>query len=113
VWTGRGPRGVPGRAKSICIVNNVSLWWRCLAPERSTLGPVDHGFSAEARNRLRAPRAVRDSYRVLAGHSRTPRHFGHSPRRADLFIAVTTELGDVVLGPRGTSPTDIDTGENV
>jgi mannose-6-phosphate isomerase-like protein (cupin superfamily) len=29
---------------------------------------------------------------------------------ADLFMAVTTELGDVILGPPGTTPADLDTG---
>ncbi len=29
---------------------------------------------------------------------------------AELFMAVTTELGDVVLGPPGTTPADVDRG---
>jgi hypothetical protein len=48
----------------------------------------------------------------LIAPTATPAHLA-APDTAidvDLFMAVTTELGDVVLGPPGTTPADIADG---
>ena len=46
----------------------------------------------------------------LIARAGTPAHLATSETGfdADLFMAVTTELGDVVLGPPGTMPADLD-----
>jgi quercetin dioxygenase-like cupin family protein len=46
----------------------------------------------------------------LIARAGTPAHLDtpDSEFDANLFMAVTTELGDVVLGPPGTMPTDLD-----
>jgi quercetin dioxygenase-like cupin family protein len=46
----------------------------------------------------------------LIARAGTPAHLATPDTAfdADLFMAVTTELGDVVLGPPGTMPTDLD-----
>jgi hypothetical protein len=43
----------------------------------------------------------------------TPAHLAtpETELDAELFMAVTTELGDVVLGPPGTTPADLANGE--
>jgi hypothetical protein len=43
----------------------------------------------------------------------TPAHLAtpETELDAELFMAVTTELGDVVLGPPGTMPADLANGE--
>ena len=45
----------------------------------------------------------------LIARSGTPAHLAtpETPFDAELFMAVTTELGDVVLGPPGTLPEDL------
>jgi mannose-6-phosphate isomerase-like protein (cupin superfamily) len=49
----------------------------------------------------------------LIARAGTPTHLATLDTEfdADLFMAVTTELGDVVLGPPGTMPTDLDGGD--
>jgi quercetin dioxygenase-like cupin family protein len=46
----------------------------------------------------------------LVARAGTPAHLATPDAGADLelFMAVTTELGDVVLGPPGTTPEDLD-----
>lgn len=46
----------------------------------------------------------------LIARAGTPAHLATSETGfdADLFMAVTTELGDVVLGPPGTTPADLE-----
>lgn len=46
----------------------------------------------------------------LIERSATPAHLAAPDTELDmdLFMKVTTELGDVVLGPPGTTPADID-----
>jgi hypothetical protein len=45
----------------------------------------------------------------LIARTGTPAHLATSETEfdADRFVAVTTELGDVVLGPPGTTPADL------
>jgi|Tabmets5t2r1_1033131.scaffolds.fasta_scaffold04992_5 quercetin dioxygenase-like cupin family protein len=49
----------------------------------------------------------------LVARTGTPAHLVTPQTEPDLerFMAVTTELGDVVLGPPGTTPAELDTGE--
>jgi Cupin domain len=46
----------------------------------------------------------------LVARTGTPAHLAAAGAEfdADLFMAVTTELGDVVLGPPGTTPAELD-----
>jgi mannose-6-phosphate isomerase-like protein (cupin superfamily) len=48
----------------------------------------------------------------LIARSGTPAHVAtpETPFNDELFMAVTTELGDVVLGPPGTLPADVEAG---
>ncbi len=48
----------------------------------------------------------------LIARTGTPAHLAgpHTELDQDLFMAVTTELGDVVLGPPGMTPAELNTG---
>jgi mannose-6-phosphate isomerase-like protein (cupin superfamily) len=52
------------------------------------------------------------AFAELIARSGTPAHLATPETRFDeeLFMAVTTELGDVVLGPPGTLPADVEPG---
>jgi len=53
------------------------------------------------------------SFAELIARAATPAHLAtpETELDAELFMAVTTELGDVVLGPPGTTPADLANGE--
>jgi hypothetical protein len=50
------------------------------------------------------------NFAELVARSGTPAHLStpETPFDAELFMAVTEELGDVILGPPGTLPADLE-----
>jgi hypothetical protein len=53
------------------------------------------------------------AFAELIARAGTPAHLATAETELDpaLFMAVTTELGDVVLGPPGTTPADLQTDQ--
>jgi hypothetical protein len=72
---------------------------------------VPHAIQAGPRVPARSTSARLPGFAELVARAGTPAHLATPDLELDAerFIAVTTELGDVVLGPPGTTPAELAT----
>jgi mannose-6-phosphate isomerase-like protein (cupin superfamily) len=101
------------------ITGSLTVW---IGPDKLTVGPGEH-----YRIPLHVPHTVQagseDTHAILisspagfaelVAHAGTPAHLATPDTESDpdRFIAVSTELGDVTLGPPGMTPAELDQGK--
>jgi quercetin dioxygenase-like cupin family protein len=98
------------------ISGTLTVW---IGPEKLTVGSgeyyhiplhVPHTVQARSEDTHALLISSPAGFAELVARAGTPAHLATPETEPDLelFMAVTTELGDVVLGPPGTTPADLD-----
>jgi quercetin dioxygenase-like cupin family protein len=98
------------------ISGTLTVW---IGPEKLTVGSgeyyhiplhVPHTVQARSEDTHALLISSPAGFAELVARAGTPAHLATPETQPDLelFMAVTTELGDVVLGPPGTTPADLD-----
>jgi quercetin dioxygenase-like cupin family protein len=98
------------------ISGSLTVW---VGPDKLTVGPgeyyhiplhVPHTVQAPSEDTHALLISSPAGFAELVARAGTPAHLATPESEPDLelFMAVTTELGDVVLGPPGTTPADLD-----
>jgi mannose-6-phosphate isomerase-like protein (cupin superfamily) len=101
------------------ISGSLTVW---VGPDKLTVGPgglyriplhVPHTVQAGSEDTHAILISSPAGFAELVARAGTPAHLATSETEPDLelFMAVTTELGDVVLGPPGTTPADLDNSQ--
>jgi glyoxylate utilization-related uncharacterized protein len=98
------------------ISGSLTVW---VGPDKLIVGPgeyyhiplhVPHTVQARSEDTHALLISSPAGFAELVARTGTPAHLAAPESEPDLelFMAVTTELGDVVLGPPGTTPADLD-----
>jgi quercetin dioxygenase-like cupin family protein len=98
------------------ISGSLTVW---VGPDKLTVGAggfyhiplnVPHTVQAGAEDTHAILISSPAGFADLVAHAGTPAHLATSETESDLerFMAVTTDLGDVTLGPPGMTPADLD-----
>ena len=98
------------------ISGSLTVW---VGPEKLTVGPgghyhiplhVPHTVQARSEDTHALLISSPAGFAELVARTGTPAHLVTPETEPDLelFMAVTTELGDVLLGPPGTTPADLE-----